>query len=162
MVKGHSSPTVTKNEDVLKVVREINLDNLGPSSKIEASNGHANRLTCKPKIEDENPSKKRKEVDAKTTSAPKRQRSSSARSRTKFPSSKTAAKPSANVSSKDPLSIKKERDSEESDLVTLPVKRKRSNKRKRRSKSSYQGNDIEGHKVEESDTSDQKVNCYHV
>ncbi|XP_021854385.2 sister chromatid cohesion protein PDS5 homolog A [Spinacia oleracea] len=156
MVKGHSSPTVTKNEDVLKVVREINLDNLGPSSKIEASNGHANRLTCKPKIEDENPSKKRKEVDAKTTSAPKRQRSSSARSRTKFPSSKTAAKPSANVSSKDPLSIKKERDSEESDLVTLPVKRKRSNKRKRRSKSSYQGNDIEGHKVEESDTSDQK------
>lgn len=155
MVKGHSSPIEMKNDDVLKLVREINLDNLGPSSKVEASNGHENRLTSKPETEDENRSKKRKEIDTKTLSAPKRQRSLSTRSPSKFTYSRSAVKLSANASSKG-FSMQKEKGLGESDLVASPVKGKRSNKRKRSSKSYKQGNDIEVHKVEESDISDQK------
>ncbi|XP_021766736.1 sister chromatid cohesion protein PDS5 homolog A-A-like isoform X1 [Chenopodium quinoa] len=154
MVKGHSSPTEMKN-DVLNVVREINLDNLTASSKIEASNGHDNLLICKPESDDENPSKKRKGIETKTTLAPKRQRSLSSRSRSKFFSFRSAVKPSAKASSKGSFSIQ-EGDPGESDLMASPVKRKRSIKRKRSSMSTKQGKDIEGHKVEESDISDQK------
>ncbi|XP_057536474.1 sister chromatid cohesion protein PDS5 homolog A [Amaranthus tricolor] len=146
--EGHSSPTEAKSEDILKVVREINLDNLGSTSKIEATNGHDNHLTNKPEIKDE-PSKKRKGNDARFDSTPKRRRSSLTRSPSKLSSSAGAVKTLAKVNSKSIFS-KQEKEPKKSDLGASPVKGKRS------SKSPKQGNGLEGHKVEESDISDQK------
>ncbi|GFY91653.1 binding protein [Actinidia rufa] len=75
VVKTEPLQAGTKNEDgvdVLKMVREINLDNLGTSGKLEASNGHE----C---IEKDQKHRKRKErVASETTNVPvpKRRRSS--------------------------------------------------------------------------------------
>ena len=74
-VKTEPLQAGTKNEegvDILKMVREINLDNLGTSGKLEASNGHE----C---IEKDQKHRKRKErVASETTNVPvpKRRRSS--------------------------------------------------------------------------------------
>lgn len=135
------------------MVREINLDNLGSTSKIEATNGHDNHLTNEPEIKDEYPSKKRKGNDARFDSTPKRRRSSLTRSPSKLSSSAGVIKPIAKVNSKS-LFSKQEKEPKKSDLVASPVKGKRS------SKSPKQSNGLEGHKVEENDISDQKVKHY--
>ncbi|XP_057497831.1 sister chromatid cohesion protein PDS5 homolog A-like isoform X1 [Actinidia eriantha] len=75
VVKTEPLQAGTKNEDgvdILKMVREINLDNLGTSGKLEASNGHE----C---IEKDQKHRKRKERLASETTnvpVPKRRRSS--------------------------------------------------------------------------------------
>ncbi|XP_022716254.1 sister chromatid cohesion protein PDS5 homolog A-like isoform X2 [Durio zibethinus] len=70
----------TENEvDILKMVREINLDSLGMSSKFESSNGHKHFPTKKVKLEEEHQEgKKRKVSGAASVPVPKRRRTSSA------------------------------------------------------------------------------------
>lgn len=81
--RNKSSPAEVKNAendvDILKMVREINLDNLGMSNKFESSNGHEYSPGKKTKtdLKDEK-GKKRKASDATSVKVPKRPRSSSA------------------------------------------------------------------------------------
>ncbi|XP_058199465.1 sister chromatid cohesion protein PDS5 homolog A isoform X2 [Rhododendron vialii] len=68
VVKNESVPAGTKNEDnvdILKMVREINLDNLGISSKAEVSNGHED--VGKKIKTDQKHRKKRKRVGSEKT-----------------------------------------------------------------------------------------------
>ncbi|KAL7213803.1 hypothetical protein ACSBR2_016356 [Camellia fascicularis] len=83
VVKNESFPDGTKNEDdvdILKMVREINLDNLGISSKFESSNGHENGHEDVPKKMkiDQKHQKRKKSLASETTNVPipKRRRSS--------------------------------------------------------------------------------------
>ncbi|KAL2932207.1 Sister chromatid cohesion protein PDS5-like protein B [Bienertia sinuspersici] len=144
--KGQSSPAEMK-DDVLKLVREINLDSLVSPSKVDPSNGHC--LTGKPDGEEENLSKKRKGIDVKTNSAPKRQRSLSARSPSKLSSFGCSVKPAGKACLKRP-SMQEEEEPRESEFMAPSIKRKR------RIKSSKQNNEIENYEVEEIDVSDEK------
>ncbi|XWS12972.1 hypothetical protein CRYUN_Cryun37aG0135600 [Craigia yunnanensis] len=77
--------------DILKMVREINLDGLGMSSKFESSNGHKHFPSKKAKLQQEHhKGKKRKVSGAASVPVPKRRRSSSAHSAFKF--SRSASK----------------------------------------------------------------------
>ncbi|XVF28073.1 hypothetical protein REPUB_Repub14bG0164100 [Reevesia pubescens] len=66
--------------DILKMVREINLDNLGMSSKFESSNGHKHFPTKKAKLEQEHQKGKKRKIGAASVPVPKRRRSLSAHS----------------------------------------------------------------------------------
>lgn len=91
--------------DILKMVREINLDNLGSSNKFESSNGHKHSPSKKINFDlDHQESKKRKTTDAVSVSVPKRRRSSSAFSGFKSP--KSASKGSLRVSGDDSFEAK--------------------------------------------------------
>ncbi|KAF2306079.1 hypothetical protein GH714_011216 [Hevea brasiliensis] len=83
--KNKSLSAKTKNAesdvDILKMVREINLDNMGLSSKFESSNGHKDFPSEKAKSELEHEkSKKIKATDVASVPVPKRRRSSSSHS----------------------------------------------------------------------------------
>ncbi|KAM7263653.1 hypothetical protein ACFE04_001336 [Oxalis oulophora] len=63
--------------DILKMVREINLDNMGISRKFESSNGHDQSPNKKTEVEAKSPKDtKRKVTDASPVPIPKRRRSS--------------------------------------------------------------------------------------
>ncbi|KAJ4704111.1 sister chromatid cohesion protein PDS5-like A-like [Melia azedarach] len=90
--KKKSSPAEVKDTendvDILKMVREINFDNLGVSNKFESSNGHKHSPSKKTKLEPENhESKKRKATDGTSVPVPKRRRSVSAYSGFRSPKS---------------------------------------------------------------------------
>ncbi|KAF4399484.1 hypothetical protein G4B88_022567 [Cannabis sativa] len=74
--------------DVLKMVREINLDNLGKSNKFESSNGHERSPSkiSTPDIQHKQ-NEKRKASDETPVPVPKRRRSSSGQSAFRSPSS---------------------------------------------------------------------------
>ncbi|XP_065851682.1 sister chromatid cohesion protein PDS5 homolog A isoform X2 [Euphorbia lathyris] len=81
-VKKKLSSAKSKNAesgvDILKMVREINLDNLGLSGKFESSNGHKHDPIEKTSSEPEHQIvKKRKPADIASVPVPKRRRSSS-------------------------------------------------------------------------------------
>ncbi|KAJ8770477.1 hypothetical protein K2173_017968 [Erythroxylum novogranatense] len=62
--------------DILKMVREINLDNLGISSKFESSNGHKNFSSEEKSEVDHQKAQKRKVSEISSIPVPKRRRSS--------------------------------------------------------------------------------------
>ncbi|KAJ6317075.1 hypothetical protein OIU78_020205, partial [Salix suchowensis] len=73
--------------DILKMVREINLDNMGLSNMFESSNGHKD-LSGKIKSESDHQKVKKGNVsDTTPVSVPKRRRSSSAHNASRFPQS---------------------------------------------------------------------------
>ncbi|XP_039070317.1 sister chromatid cohesion protein PDS5 homolog B-like isoform X1 [Hibiscus syriacus] len=77
--------------DILKMVREINLDSLQMSSKFESTNGHKHSYTKKEKVEQEHQKgNKRKGNVAASVPVPKRKRSSSTHSASKI--SRSASK----------------------------------------------------------------------
>lgn len=68
--------TVENDVDVLNLVREINLDNLGVSNKFESSNGHKHSPTTKASPNGKHhEDRKRKAGDASSVPVPKRRRS---------------------------------------------------------------------------------------
>lgn len=90
--KDKSTLTETGNAenelDVLKMVREINLDNLGKSNKFESSNGHGHSPSKKSTLDlKHKKSDKRKASDETSVPVPKRRRSSSGQSAFRVPSS---------------------------------------------------------------------------
>ncbi|KAK0598612.1 hypothetical protein LWI29_036294 [Acer saccharum] len=102
--KKKSLPAEVKNAendvDILKMVRDINLDNLGSSNKFESSNGHKHSPSKNTKLDSEHQeSKKRKSSDETPISVPKRRRSSSAYSG--FRSPKSTSKAALRVSKDD-------------------------------------------------------------
>ncbi|KAM7525318.1 hypothetical protein LguiA_015220 [Lonicera macranthoides] len=85
-VKNEPSPVEAKKEndvDILKMVREINVDNLGISSKFDSSNGHEG-VPTKAKTDQKNKKGKRVASESINVPVPKRQRSSSAQGRYKL------------------------------------------------------------------------------
>ncbi|XP_038690339.1 sister chromatid cohesion protein PDS5 homolog A-like isoform X1 [Tripterygium wilfordii] len=152
-----SLPAEENNDDVdiLKMVREINFDNLDSSSKFESSNGH--KHIPRPKIKSDPDHKevgKRKASGATSIPVPKRRRSSSAHSA--FRSPKSTSKASLQSSADDlrharispsEIDVDFQSDSEnknsmltnmvegtESDLLASCVRKNRSVSSKRKSK----------------------------
>lgn len=78
-MKKPESKKAENNVDILKMVREINLDNLGVSNNLNSSNGHETFASRKKtKFDMRHPKRqKRKGSDAKSVPPPKRHRSSS-------------------------------------------------------------------------------------
>ena len=81
MKKNKTAPAETKKAendiDILNMVREINLDNLGISTNFESSNGHENSLSKKAQNDPESTTtKKRKVGEASSVPVPKRKRTS--------------------------------------------------------------------------------------
>lgn len=81
--KDKKKPSLGKTEkaesgvDILQMVREINLDNLGLSDKFESSNGHKHEASEKTSPTTEHQKvKKRKPTDVASVPVPKRRRSS--------------------------------------------------------------------------------------
>lgn len=145
-VKGNSALDEIKNDvDVLKVVREINLDNQGALTKTEPNNGCDNNLNSETRNGEEIHSKKRKGSDAKSTVIPKRRRSLSARNTSRCSSSKSA-KASVKGSLRRPL--QGENEPSASDLLVSPIKKKPGNH------GCEQSGDEKD--IEEADISDQK------
>lgn len=178
--KKSSSAEVNNAEndvDILKMVREINLDNLGSSNKFESSNGHKHSPSKKTKLDLElQESKKRKATDAASITVPKRRRSASSYS--SFKSVKSASKGSLRVSGDDSHDAKvssfpsiemdtdipesegrksmekKKVKNSKSDLLASSFQRKRSFSSKRKGKGSDTDHDDEANEVGESDDDD--------
>ncbi|KAF7803880.1 sister chromatid cohesion protein PDS5-like protein A-like isoform X2 [Senna tora] len=62
--------------DILHMVRQINLDNLGMSTKFESSNGHGNSLSEKAQKDPEYATNKKRKAEVSPVPVPKRKRSS--------------------------------------------------------------------------------------
>ncbi|KAJ8760192.1 hypothetical protein K2173_011048 [Erythroxylum novogranatense] len=82
--KKKSSSVKGKGADILKMVREINLDNLGLSTKFESSNGHKCFSSEKKSEVEHRKVQKRKVGEITSTPVPKRKRSSSGHSGSKL------------------------------------------------------------------------------
>ncbi|KAJ7967846.1 sister chromatid cohesion protein PDS5-like A-A-like [Quillaja saponaria] len=125
--------------DILKMVREINLNNLRMSPKFEANNGHEYSPKKNTKLDSVGTSiRKRKAAEETPVPVPKRRRSSFSHSGLRSPSSNS--KSSQGVSEDDFLQVKKKRlKSAESDLLVFSLKQK--------AKGSNRGHNVEGNKV---------------
>ncbi|GAB4830723.1 hypothetical protein Ancab_004756 [Ancistrocladus abbreviatus] len=128
--------------DILNVVREINLDGLEGLAKFESSNGHETILGSK-RNDEENQKKKRKGRDAASVSVPKRRRSVSARSPSKFSSPRSGMKDPGQSDLKRKFSKREDMDPSpsESELLVSCIKKKRM------SKDFVQGNVEDQHKL---------------
>jgi len=80
--------------DILNVVRQINIDNLGLSTNFESSNGHENSLSKKLQKDPERATiKKRKGEDLTPVPVPKRKRSSFTHGKSRSSSTPSKAPP---------------------------------------------------------------------
>uniref|UniRef100_A0A5B7AN91 Sister chromatid cohesion protein PDS5 B n=2 Tax=Davidia involucrata TaxID=16924 RepID=A0A5B7AN91_DAVIN len=184
VVKDESLPAGTKDEndvDILKMVREINLDNLGISSKFESSNGHEH-VPRKTKI-DQKHEKRKRQVACESTNVPvpKRRRSLSGQAAYKSSLPRSTSKgsmrsstdklPEAGVSSFESTEMDEERpigsedkmslqenlaEPAESDLLVSCFRKDSSFSSKHKGKSSDKGDNDEVHKVGETDEHDIK------
>ncbi|XVF75159.1 hypothetical protein PTKIN_Ptkin13bG0164900 [Pterospermum kingtungense] len=159
--------------DILKMVREINLDSLG-MSKFESSNGHKHFPTKKAKLDLEHQKgKKRKVSAAASVPVPKRKRSSTAsRSASKVPSKdsgddwhevkdslfqSTEMDIDKLLESKDKTPIRqKVNEKNESDYLVSCIRKKRSISSKRKGKDSDWGHSDEANEDEEEDENAEK------
>ncbi|WVY92603.1 hypothetical protein V8G54_031691 [Vigna mungo] len=96
--KKKAVPAETKKAendiDILNVVRQINIDNLGLSTNFESSNGHENSLSKKLQKDPERATiKKRKGEDLTLVPVPKRKRSSFAHGKSRSSSTPSKAPP---------------------------------------------------------------------
>ncbi|KAI8001212.1 hypothetical protein LOK49_LG09G01369 [Camellia lanceoleosa] len=175
MVKNESLPAGTEHEenvDILEMVREINLDNLGTSSKFESSNGHE----CTPKNLkiDQKHKKRKKLVAGETTNSPvpKRRRSSSAQGASKgfkrtstddlpqeegSPSESPEIDEELHVGSEDKMSLQENVvEPAESDLLVSCFKKNSNSSSKHKSKNSNKDHNDEAHNIGEIDDYDVK------
>ncbi|KAK9267394.1 hypothetical protein L1049_009819 [Liquidambar formosana] len=163
--------------DILKMVREINLDNLGISSKFRSSNGHEKFQSKQTKLDKKHHKRKRPIAsDATSVPVPKRRRSSSAHSAYRS-SSKDYIRASkddlhqmgvspieftemgaeVHSDSEDKLSTRKnEVDRSESDLLVSCLRKNTIISSKRKGKGADRGYGGEAHKVKEADNHDLK------
>ncbi|KAA8537266.1 hypothetical protein F0562_027047 [Nyssa sinensis] len=175
LVKNETLPAGAKNEndvDVLKMAREINLDNLGISSKFESSNGHE-YVPIKANV-DQKHEKRKRQVASESTNVPipKRRRSLSAQGPNKVSLPRSTSKgnmrpstdnlPKAGVSSLESTEMNEEHpigsedkmenlvEPAESDLLVSCFRKDSSVSSKHKGKSSEKGdNDV--HKDGETD-----------
>lgn len=187
--KKKSSPAEVKGTendvDILQMVREINLDNLGVLNKFESSNGHKHFPSKQIKVDLENEEiKKRKATDVTSFPVPKRRRSLSAHGGFRTPKSNSKAplrasgggSHHAGVSSFQSIDMdddisesevkistkKKKFTSNESDSFASRFQGSRSFSSKRKGKSADLGHDNEADEVGEADEGDLKVSIYSI
>lgn len=101
--RNKSVPAETKEAendfDVLNMVRQINLDNLGTSTNFEPSNGHEHSLSKKALKDPESATGKKRKAGETSVPVPKRRRSSSAHGKLRL--STSISKASRRVSGED-------------------------------------------------------------
>ncbi|KAL2603500.1 hypothetical protein GLYMA_09G014600v4 [Glycine max] len=106
--KKKAVPAETKKAendiDILNMVREINLDNLGSSTNFEASNGHENSLSKKLQKDPECATIKKRKAEVTLVPVPKRKRSSFAHGKSR--SNSTPPKGPPRVSGEDSSEVK--------------------------------------------------------
>ena len=90
--------------DILNMVREINIDNLGLSTNYESSNGHENSLSKKLQNDPECATIKKRKAEVTLVPVPKRKRSSFAHGKSR--SSSTPPKAPPRVSGEDSSGVK--------------------------------------------------------
>lgn len=170
----------TENDvDILKMVREINLDNMGVLNKFESSNGHKHFPSKQTKVDlEDEESKKRKATDVTSIPVPKRRRSLSAHGGFRTPKSNSKAPLRASgdgshhtgVSSFQSIDVdddisesegkittkKKKFTSNESDSFASRFQRRRSFSSKHKGKSTDLGHDNEADELGEADEGDLK------
>ncbi|GMH26851.1 hypothetical protein Nepgr_028694 [Nepenthes gracilis] len=155
VVKIDASLSEVKNVghdvNILNVVREINLCSLEVSDKFDFGNGHDNILSSK-RNNGESQKKKRK-LNAAIISVPKRQRSVSARSLSKFSFSRSPIQDLVHTHSKNKLGMQEDNDPipSKSELLASCIQTKSMDK------SSDQGDDEDQHKVKGVDLSGGKA-----
>ncbi|KAK8629893.1 hypothetical protein V6N13_078711 [Hibiscus sabdariffa] len=167
--KKNKSPSVeakdTENDvDILKMVREINLDSLQMSSKFESTNGHKHSSTKKEKVEQEHQKGNKRKINvAASVPVPKRKRSSSTHGAFKI--SRSASKVPSRDSGDDwhevkDSSFKKWNENNESDYLVPSIRKKRSFSSKVKGKGSDWGHsdeddedEADDENLEKSDTS---------
>ncbi|KAJ6304583.1 hypothetical protein OIU77_018274 [Salix suchowensis] len=139
--------------DILKMVREINLDNMGLSNMFESSNGHKD-LSGKIKSESDHQKVKKGNVsDMTPVSVPKRRRSSSAHNASRFPQSllKAPSRTSEDDSSPDLKGKKSKSESAGSELLVSSIQKKKNATSKLKGKSSELGDIGNENEIGESD-----------
>ncbi|KAJ6779148.1 ANDROGEN INDUCED INHIBITOR OF PROLIFERATION AS3 / PDS5-RELATED, partial [Salix koriyanagi] len=137
----------------IKMVREINLDNMGLSNMFESSNGHKD-LSGKIKSESDHQKVKKGNVsDTTPVSVPKRRRSSSAHNASRFPQSllKAPSRTSEDDSSPDLKGKKSKSESAGSELLVSSIQKKKNAKSKLKGKSSELGDIGNENEIGESD-----------
>ncbi|XP_062162943.1 sister chromatid cohesion protein PDS5 homolog A [Alnus glutinosa] len=180
--KKKSLPAEAKNAendvDILKMVREINFENMGMSSKFESSNGHEHFPSKKTKKDREDEKgKKRKASDATSFPVPKRPRSSSTHSAFRSPASTSKATlrasgndshkarissfqsvetdPDISSDTKDKISMRKKMvEGSESDLLLSCIRKKTSFSSKDKGRYSDRGHNDEVNEVGEASDHD--------
>lgn len=177
--KKSSSAEVKTDEndvDILKMVREINMDNVGATNKFESSNGHKHPSKIKKLDSERNESKKRKYEDETPIAVPKRQRSSSGGFRSLKNNSKTPSRVSKDGLNQSRVSAFQSDDMDEDILdseVKTPVQKRkvkrtksdsmsragknRSSSSKRKRKGSDSDHDDEQNEAGESDNDNTEV-----
>jgi sister-chromatid-cohesion protein PDS5 len=169
--KKKSLPAEAKNAendvDILKMVREINFENMGMSSKFESSNGHEHFPSKKTKKDREDEKgKKRKASDATSFPVPKRPRSSSTHSAFRSPASTSKAtlrasgndSHKARIDTKDKISMRKKMvEGSESDLLLSCIRKKTSFSSKDKGRYSDRGHNDEVNEVGEASDHDMEV-----
>ncbi|KAL3584982.1 hypothetical protein D5086_011849 [Populus alba] len=138
--------------DILKMVREINLDNLGLSNKFESSNGHKD-LSEKTKSESEHQKVKKGNITVTPVPVPKRRRSLSAHSASRFPRSSLMApsRASEDDSSPDLKGKKLKAERTGSELLVYSIQKKKNVTSKLKGKNSEMGDNGRENEVGESD-----------
>ncbi|XP_020220399.1 sister chromatid cohesion protein PDS5 homolog A isoform X1 [Cajanus cajan] len=95
--KKKAVPAETKKAendiDILNMVRQINLDNLGVSTNFESSNGHENSLSKKLQKDPDNATIKKRKAEVTLAPVPKRKRSSFAHGKSRSSSTPPKAHP---------------------------------------------------------------------
>ncbi|XP_050288244.1 sister chromatid cohesion protein PDS5 homolog A isoform X1 [Quercus robur] len=180
--KNKSSPAEAKKAendvDILKMVREINIDNLGVSTKFESSNGHEHFPSKKAKVDPKHEKgKKRIASDTASVQVPKRRRSSPAHSAFRSPTSTSKARSRVSrdeldrsrLSSlqsiemdqdsgfdvKDKISTqKKKAEGAETDLLVSSIQKNKSSSSKQKGKLSDRGHNDEENEVGEANDHD--------
>ena len=183
--KNKSSPAEAKKAendvDILKMVREINIDNLGMSTKFESSNGHEHFPSKKAKVDPKHEKgKKRIASDATSVQVPKRRRSSPAHSAFRSPTSTSKARSRVSrdeldrgrLSSlqsiemdqdtgsdvKEKISTQKKKvEGAETDLLVSSIQKNKSSSSKQKGKLSDQGHNDEENEVGEANDHDVEV-----
>ncbi|XVF26230.1 hypothetical protein REPUB_Repub13aG0281300 [Reevesia pubescens] len=150
-----------ENVDILKMVREINLDSLGMSSKFESSNGHNYFPTKKAKMEQEHQKGQKRKVSGEASvPVPKRKRSLSAHSAFKI--SKSVSKVPSRDSGDDWHEVKdssfqstemdkKLNETNESDYLVSCIRKQRSISSKGKGKGSDWGHSDDANEDEADD-----------
>lgn len=167
--------TAENDVDIMKMVKEINLDNVGVSSKFESSNGHGHAPSTKRKFEKKHQKRKRTNVrESNSVPVPKRRRSSSAHNAHKVPLPWSSSKGSirtlknnlqpigtdseAASDSENKMSVQKDMvDQAESDLLVSCLRKSTSPSSKRKGRGSDQGYSGKAQEDREADHHNLKV-----
>lgn len=145
-VSSADAENAENSVDILKMVRDINLDNLEKPTKFESSNGHEN--SPKKNLMDLKYQKgnKRKASDETSVSVPKRRRSSSTHSASR--SARSTLKSPLSASRDDPHN-RKLVENTESDLLVSCIRKNATSSSQRKGRASDHGHNDEANEVGE-------------